>query len=41
VEELHIQLVIFHDQDGLRHFLPALSSARAAVARSRSAQTVR
>jgi hypothetical protein len=24
VEELHIQLVVFNDQDGLRHSLPAL-----------------
>jgi hypothetical protein len=41
VEELHVQLVVFHDQDGLRHSIPPSSSTRAAVARPRSAQAAR
>jgi hypothetical protein len=28
VEELHVQLIVFHDQDGLWHFLPVLSPIR-------------
>jgi hypothetical protein len=36
VEELHVELIVLHDQDGLWHSVPALFVPMVALARERT-----